>query len=418
MGQLIYCYGRDFVRYASGAESYIRSQAMSAAQLGLKPELFALSTRPATRDVGYAKVVRTRSIGKEMRSEYVGFQKHRLAPAIVRRLREESGPHVIHSFGTWAVAAQDATDKLRALGVHVSHVSTCWELMGPHTRSKLQNQVVSSDPIKYARQRFLLELVMHSTLPAERKALRAADKVVVNYRRLAELLHSEYGEEVDVIELPYTTPSAFEPVAESYPVPEAIAGLASSEGPLILTTSRQVPRKGLDTLIRAIARLRDEGVPVRAALISRGTLLEAHRKLVGELGLGDRVVLPGVVPDVRDYLAHADVFCLPSIAEGSGSMSVNEALQFSVPVVSSAVDGMVEDLTDDVDSLLVEPGSLDSLTDALRRIVSDEALRNRLGAAGRELFERRFSVPAATGALAELYSGFGLEVTRAATPAA
>lgn len=412
MGELIYCYGRDFVRFASGAETYIRSQAMSAALLGLKPELYALSMRPGTRDVGYAKVVRTFSTGKEMRSEYVALQKHRLAPAIVRRLRDEQGPHVIHSFGTWAVAAQSATDNLRALGVEVSHVSTCWELMGPHTRSKLQNQVVSSDPLKYARQRFLLELVMRSTLPAERNALRAADKVIVNYRRLTELLHEEYGEEVDVIELPYTTPAAFEPIADHYPIPEPIANLTTSDGPLILTTSRQVPRKGLDTLIRAIAQLRDEGVPIRAALISRGTLLEAHRKLVADLGLGDRVVLPGVVRDVRDYLAHADVFCLPSIAEGSGSMSVNEALQFGVPVISSAIDGMVEDLTDEVDSLLVAPGSQSELTDALRRLVTDEALRARLGSAGRAVFERRFSVEAATEALADLYSSYGLEVKR------
>lgn len=418
MGQLIYCYGRDFVRHASGAETYIRAHAMSASQLGLKPELFALCWTPGIRELPYAKVVRTRSTGSEMRSEYVQFYKRRLAPAIVRRLREEPGPHVIHSFGTWAVAAQDATDQLRALGVEVSHVATCWELMGPHTRAKLKNGVVSSDPIKFARQRVLLEVVKYSTLPAERRAMLAADKVVVNYERLTALLHSEYGEEVDVVKLPYTTPSGFDPVEDSYPVPEAISGLAVTEGPLILTTSRQVPRKGLDLLVRSIAQLRDEGLTVRAALVSRGTLLEAHRKLVKELQLGDRVTLPGVVKDVRDFLGHADIFCLPSIAEGSGSMSVNEALQFGVPVISSAIDGMVEDLSDGVDSLLFEPGNQEELTQALRKLATDEALRVRLGLAGRELFERRFSVEAATSALADLYSGLGLEVTREATPAA
>ncbi|MGB0872907.1 MAG: glycosyltransferase family 4 protein [Solirubrobacterales bacterium] len=418
MGQLIYCYGRDFVRHASGAETFIRAHAMSATQLGLKPELFALCWKPGTRDLGYVKIVRSRSTGSEFRSEYVELYKHRLVPAIVRRLRDEPGPHVIHSFGTWAIAAQDATDKLRKLGVEVSHVGTCWELMGPHTRSKLQNQVVASDPIKRARQRFLLEWVKRSTIPAERRAMRAADTVEVNYRRLTALLHSEYGEEVHVSEMPYTTPAAFEPIADEYPLPAAISALPISEGPLVVTTSRQVPRKGLDVLIRAIARLRDEGVTVRAALVSRGTLLTAHRKLVEELRLGDRVTLPGLVPDIRDYLAHADIFCLPSIAEGSGSMSAIEALQFSVPVLSSAVDGMVEDLTDDVDALLVEPGSVHELTSALRRLAVDRALRDRLGPAGRERFESRFSVAAATNALAGLYAGFGLEVDSAASSAA
>ena len=122
-----------------------------------------------------------------------------------------------------------------------------------------------------------------------------------------------------------------------------------------------MPRKGVDVLIRALARVRDDGHDFRAALVGTGHLLEAHRELVRELGLADRVVLPGRVPTVGAYLRHADIFSLPSLAEGSGSMSVLEALQYGVPVVSSAVDGMIEDLTDDVDSLLVETGSVEDL---------------------------------------------------------
>lgn len=93
-------------------------------------------------------------------------------------------------------------------------------------------------------------------------------------------------------------------------------------------------------------------------------------------------------------------------------MSVLEALQYEVPVVSSAVDGMVEDLTDDVDSLLVGTGSVEDLHRALNRLVSDPALRERLGKAGGELYRRRFSADAATTALTEFYAGLGLEPTR------
>jgi glycosyltransferase involved in cell wall biosynthesis len=139
---------------------------------------------------------------------------------------------------------------------------------------------------------------------------------------------------------------------------------------------------------------------------------------VRELKLEDRVVLPGRVPDVRPYLHHADAFLLPSIAEGSGSVSVLEALQFGVPVISSAVDGMVEDLTDDVDSLLVETGSVEALHRALKRLIDDAALRARLGQAGAELYQRRFSADAATTALKDLYAGLGFEPTGAPARAA
>lgn len=418
MGQLIYCYARDFVEHKSGAESYIHAHCLAADRFGVRSELFSLGRRDEVVDLGFAKIVRNRSTGREYRSEYVQYYKRFFAGAIVRRLENEPGPHVIHSFGSWAAAAQDATDRLREKNVKVSHVATCWELMGPHTRSKMTNQLVRSHPLKYLRQRFVLETALRSTLPAERDALRSADVVVTNYRRLTNLIHEEYGAEINVVELPYSSMTAFEPIEENYPVPEALSNLEVKDGPVVVCTSRQAPRKGVDILIRALAALRDEGVSFRAVIVGRGALLSAHRSLVQELGLTDRVAMPGRVPDVREYLAHADVHALPSIAEGSGSVSTLEALQFNVAAISTAVDGMLEDLTDNVDSLLVEVGSVESFAAGLRALLTDEALRMRLSQAGVELYRRRFSAEAATRALGEFYAGLGLEVRGAAVPAA
>ena len=378
----------------------------------------ALGRRAETEDLGYAKIVRLRSPGREYRSEFVQLYKHLMVKPIVDRLKDEPGPHVIHSFGSWAAAGVDAADTLRAQGVDVKHVSTCWELMGPHTRSKFGNGVVRSHPLKYARQRLLLEWVLRSALPAERGALQRSEVVVVNYERLTRLIHEEYDPSINVVELPYSSMTAFDEVLPEYPYPDALSALPAKDGPVVVATSRQAPRKGVDVLIRALAQLHDEGVPFRAVLVGRGPLLEDHRELVRELGIADRVVLPGLVPDVREYLAHGDVLSLPSLAEGSGSVSVLEALQFGVAVVSCAVDGMVEDLTDGEDSLLVETGSVPAMADGLRALLTDAGLRERIGRAGRELHDRRFSAEAATQALGEFYAGLGLEPTSAAVPVA
>jgi glycosyltransferase involved in cell wall biosynthesis len=174
-----------------------------------------------------------------------------------------------------------------------------------------------------------------------------------------------------------------------------------------------MPRKGVDVLIRALARVRDDGHAFHAALVGKGDLLESHRALVRELGLADRVALPGRVREITPYLRHADIFSLPSIAEGSGSMSVLEALQYGLPVVSSAVDGMTEDLTDDVDGLLVKTASVEELHRALTRLITEPALSERLGRAGNELYERRFSADATSTALNDFYAGLGLEPTSA-----
>lgn len=412
MSELVYCLGRDFDGRAGGGESYIKSHALSASRLGLRAEIMSLAWRPKTIEHDFTTITRVRCPGYEIRPEYVELYKHRLAPAIVRRLSGESGPHVIHSFGQWVAAGQLATDQLRRRGVEVSHVATVWEMIGPHTHAKLDNELISGRWTRRMRHRALVGWVDRVAVPSEVRGLCAADRVIVNYRRLENLIHETCGDEVDVAVLPYATATAFEPIQTNYEVPQPVGDLRQSDGPLIVSTSRHAARKGIDILLRALALLRDEGHTFRAAVVGKGMLLDAHRQLVADLGLEDRVTLPGVVPDVRPYLAHADVHCLPSLAEGSGSMSTIEALQFGVPCVSSAIDGMVEDLTDEVDALLTAPDDVDDTARALRRLIVDSDLRARIAAAGRELFETRFSAEAQTDALANVYEGFGLDVDR------
>jgi glycosyltransferase involved in cell wall biosynthesis len=120
------------------------------------------------------------------------------------------------------------------------------------------------------------------------------------------------------------------------------------------------------------------------------------------------VSVPGRVRDIRPHLAECDVFVLPSIAEDSGSMSVLEALQFSKPIIASAVDGIPEDLTDEQDALLVPPGDASSLADALARMLADQPLRRRLSSCARALYERRFAPHAAADDHGRLYASLGL----------
>ncbi|MGK2876956.1 MAG: glycosyltransferase family 4 protein [Solirubrobacterales bacterium] len=412
MGELVYVLGRDGEKFTAGAEYYAVAHCKSAASAGYWPQWYALGQKNEIVETDCATIHRLRWPGHEYRMEYSLLYQHRYAHPIIERLSRSPGPHLIHSFGVWAAAGAVATRALKKRGVDVKHVCTCYELIEPHTRSKLDNAVVRENPLRLAKQHLIYQWVKHSTVPIERRTLLESDAVVVNYDRLRDLLHSEYDPAINVVKLPYTTSTAFGPIDTASELPQAVADLPFKEGPLIVATSRQMPRKGVDVLIRALARVRDDGHDFHAALIGIGNLLETHRELVRELGLSDRVVLPGVVPEVGPYLRHAGIFSLPSLAEGSGSMSVLEALQYEVPVVSSAVDGMVEDLTDDVDSLLVGTGSVEDLHRALNRLVSDPALRERLGKAGGELYRRRFSADAATTALTEFYAGLGLEPTR------
>jgi glycosyltransferase involved in cell wall biosynthesis len=191
------------------------------------------------------------------------------------------------------------------------------------------------------------------------------------------------------------------------PVPSEIAALHPADAPLIISVSRHDPRRGMPVLLRALAQLRDAGVRFRACLISGGEYLDANRRLADQLRLGGEVRMTGWVSDPFDYLQHADVFVLPSLQEGSGSLALLEALQAGVAVVASNLDGIPEDVTDGESALLVEPGNVAALSGALRRVVTDAELRGRLRLRARATFEARFSAAALTSALREVYAELG-----------
>ena len=90
-------------------------------------------------------------------------------------------------------------------------------------------------------------------------------------------------------------------------------------------------------------------------------------------------------------------------------MAVLEALQYSLPVVATAVDGIPEDVTDGDSALLVPPGDAGALAAALVRLVDYPGLRDRIAAGGREVYERRFTADAFASGLREIYVGHGLE---------
>jgi glycosyltransferase involved in cell wall biosynthesis len=238
----------------------------------------------------------------------------------------------------------------------------------------------------------------------ERETYRRCRVVLVNYESVRRILDEAYAG-LEIRRVTYSPGTAFEPPAPD-PGPPAVPG--DPDAPLILSISRHDGRKGLDVLLHALARLRDRGIAFRACLTSSGGLLEAHRELAAQLGLGERVSFPGRVASQLDYLRHCDIFALPSREEGSGSVSVLEALQAGAAIVSSDVDGMPEDLTHEHDALLVPPGDADALADALARLLADPQLRERLGAAGRVTYEERFTPERTARDLAAIYTELGL----------
>jgi glycosyltransferase involved in cell wall biosynthesis len=159
----------------------------------------------------------------------------------------------------------------------------------------------------------------------------------------------------------------------------------------ILTVGRLVPVKGQEVLLAAVSRLVAAGTRVALTFVgdgpSRGRLERAAR----ELGIDVRFVGAVGQDEIREHYAQADVFALPSFAEGV-PVVLMEAMAMEVPVVTSRITGIPELVEDGVTGLLTAPGDEDGLATALARLAADPAERRRLGAAGREKVEREFDI--------------------------
>lgn len=164
----------------------------------------------------------------------------------------------------------------------------------------------------------------------------------------------------------------------------------------IVSVGRFSPGKGFDLAIRALTTVADTelvivGGPPRAEL-ARDAEACRLRRLAGELGVADRVRLCGAVDhaEMPAVLRSADVVACTPWYEPFGIVPL-EAMACGIPVVASAVGGMLDTVVDDITGRLVPPKRPDLLSDALNALLRDDFRRQSLGAAGRDRARSRYS---------------------------
>ena len=170
----------------------------------------------------------------------------------------------------------------------------------------------------------------------------------------------------------------------------------------ILFLGRIGDRKGVPQLGDALARMRH--LESWRATIGGDGHVEAARSKAAELGLADRVDLPGWVGPQRvaELIASADIMVLPSFAENL-PMSIIEAMASGLAVVATPVGAVSDIVIDGETGLLVPVGDVDALTTALTRLVEDKPLRDRLGAAALQLHREKLDLTPYVQAVGEVW---------------
>lgn len=148
----------------------------------------------------------------------------------------------------------------------------------------------------------------------------------------------------------------------------------TSTSPVLVWVGRLVPVKGLDTLLRAQALMRERGLTPLVCLAGDGPERETLETLATELGLGSNIRWLGAVPHdaLPDWFRAADVTVLPSLSEGVPNVLL-ESIACGTPFVASRV-GSIPEIADDACDRLVPPGQPEALAAAIIDILTPRAV--------------------------------------------
>jgi len=144
------------------------------------------------------------------------------------------------------------------------------------------------------------------------------------------------------------------------------------------------PRKNVPLLLKAYARLVQQGNPPPLVLVGRpGWMYQQVFQLVEQLKLKDRVHFKGYIPAENLPIVYnlAQLFVYPSTYEGFGLPPL-EAMACGTPVITTAISAMLDNIGDA--GLLIPPQDETALTQAIETLLSNPALRDRLALAGRQ----------------------------------
>jgi phosphatidyl-myo-inositol dimannoside synthase len=235
-----------------------------------------------------------------------------------------------------------------------------------------------------------------------RGLLRSAAAVVANShwtREQAQKVLRELGldplaERVKVVPLG-TDPEQFRPGIDAR---EVRARYRLNGERWALTVARLEPYKGVDTALRAVARVRKEGIDLHYVVVGTGKQRNTYKKLAETLKIADAVRFVGGVPDTDLPALYnaAEVYLGVSRkdkgtrVEGFG-VALAEAAACGLPVIAGQSGGLAEAVQDGETGLVVDPENPEAVVAALGRVLGDQLLARRLGQAGRKAVETYYN---------------------------
>jgi glycosyltransferase involved in cell wall biosynthesis len=319
------------------------------------------------------------------RLEAAGVPVHRLA---LSRLRASPDPRLLLRFARdFGPTVRSLEGVIETTGADVVQIGG---LVNPHAAFAARRRGAA-----------VVWQIVDSRSPA---LLRRAAMVLV--RRLADAVMFDGAGLVPLhggASLTLPTFVYFPPVDTARFVPDRERGLEARAGvgiptdvPVVGTVSNLVPMKGLENFIAAAAKIAEARPEARFVVVgsapsSHAAYGERLQREAAALELPYPIVFAGEQAEVERWYPAFDVELVTSLERSEGTTTTAlEAQSCGVPVVATRVGAVADAVEDGVTGFLVEPGAPDAIAEAVLRLLGDDALRTRMGAAGREAALARF----------------------------
>jgi len=190
--------------------------------------------------------------------------------------------------------------------------------------------------------------------------------------------------------------SAVELHRYAQPDPAGVAALRaqwSGRHPIVVIVGRLREEKGHRFLLEAMVQLRRDFPAILLVVAGDGSLRAEFEQRVAALGIGDAVRFLGFRTDIPELLAAADLFVMPSRAEGLGTAAI-EASAAARPIVASRVGGITDIVRDGETGRLVNSGDAADLARAMKEVLTDRELAERLAQTARRHAFENFTIEA------------------------
>jgi colanic acid/amylovoran biosynthesis glycosyltransferase len=186
----------------------------------------------------------------------------------------------------------------------------------------------------------------------------------------------------------------------------------SADGKLrILSSGRLVPKKGFKDLIAACKIIADRGIDLECVITGNGPLQQSLQQQIDDLKLTDRVKLTGQEikqEDIPAFMHTGDIYCLPCVWAEDGDIDglpqmLMEAMACGLPAISSRLVGIPDLCIHEKTGLLVEPGNVQQIADAILRLHKNPDEAQRLARDARRWIEEKFDLATSLDPLIALF---------------